>query len=189
MADQTSDFEKLTQAFQELTVLFGSFENILEAFGLLHMPAAQRYGIMFGCVTFVVTVSTVICLLTFGGSFERMAEQAKGEVTIPHAHTARAERALLLERLLDARERMLQYYPAAQIVTKGFSGLTMMLLNDHAKPLAAGGGKEEKKEAENATREFPEGYQNNYEIAYRKCQDAPGGTLLFLSVVFDFADW
>lgn len=177
MAD-TSDSEKLNQALADLKVLFGSFENILEAFGLLHMPAAQRYGIFFGIMTFVVTVSTVFCLLAFGGSFERLAEQAKEDFTIPHTHTARAERALLLERLLDARERMLQYYPSAQYVTKGFSGLTMMLLNDHAKLVLKTGSDKKKKEAENTTLEYPEGYQDNYQIAYRKCQDAPGGAAL-----------
>lgn len=162
MSDQ-SDSEKLLQAFQELSVAFGSWNNILEAFGLLNMPTAQRYGIVFGCITFVVTVSTVLGLLTFGGSFRRMAEQAQDGVTIPHAYTARSERALLLERLLDARERMLQHYPLPQKVNKGFSSLTKLLLNDHK---------------ENGAREFPEGYQNNYEVAYRKCQDAPGGMVL-----------
>lgn len=156
-----SDSEKLLQAFQELIDAFGSWNNILEAFGLLNMPTAQRYGIVFGCITFIVTVSTVIGLLTFGGSFKRIAEQAQDDVTIPHAHTARAGRALLLERLLDARERMLQYYPSPQIVSEGFSSLTKLLLNDHKQAGA---------------QEFPEGYQNNYEVAYRKCQDAPGGT-------------
>jgi len=162
--EQTSDFEKLSLAFGEIKSAFGSLDNLLEAFGLLHMPTAQRYGILFGCLTFVVTVSTVVCLLAFGGSFERIAEQERDDATIPQAHTARAERALLLERLLDARARMLEYYPPPAKVKSGFSNLTKLLLNVHPKVVG-----------EKDAREFPEGYQSNYEVAYRRCQDMPGG--------------
>ena len=179
--DNASDFEKLTKAFGEVADAFGSWENLLDSFGLLHMPAAQRYGILFGCVTFTCTIFTVLCLLTFGGSFRRIAEQQKGDATIPHAHQARAERALLLERLLDARERMMQYYPPMPMVTEGFTNLTKMLMNAHPKITVSDA--DEKKEGETTVkREYPPDYQNNYQVAYRHCQDAPGG--LFLSIVW-----
>lgn len=174
--DDTSDFEKLTKAFGDVAVIFGSWETLLDSFGLLHMPAAQRYGILFGCITFFCTLFAVFCLLTFGGSFRRIEEQQNGEATIPHSHTARAERALLLERLLDARERMLQYYPAPQTVKDGLSNLTKMLLNEQSKPIA--GEKDEKKDADDTVKRiYPEGYQYNYEVAYRRCQDYPGGEI------------
>lgn len=172
MADQTSDLEKLKLAYEQITSNFGSLDNLMEAFGLAHMPAAQRYGILFGCLTFVCTLTAVACLLIFGGSFERISEQAQtGDATIPHAHMARAERALLLERLLDARERMMQYYPAKQVV-KGLTSLTKMLLNVHVES----DGGDEKKGAEPR---YPDGYKENYEAGYRKCQDTPGGAFGF----------
>ena len=172
--DETSDFEKLTKAFGDVAVIFGSWESLLDSFGLLHMPVAQRWGILFGCVTFTCTILTVFCLLTFGGSFRRIAEQQTGDVTIPHAHQARAQRALLLERLLDARERMMQYYPPIPIVSEGFTNLTKMLMNAHPKIITSDA--DEKKEGDTTVvREYPEGYQDNYQVAYRLCQDAPGG--------------
>jgi hypothetical protein len=177
MAD-TSDFEKLTKAFGEVATAFGSWENLLDAFGLLHMPAAQRYGILFGCITFTCTIAAVLCLLTFGGSFQRIAEQQKGDATIPHAHQARSQRALLLERLLDARERMMKYYPPTPIVTDGFTNLTKMLMNAHPKIIETD-SKDEKKDGESTIiREYPDDYQNNYQVAYRLCQDSPGGELI-----------
>jgi hypothetical protein len=170
--DNTSDLDKLYKSFEELASIFGSWENLLDAFGLLHMPTAQRYGILFGIITFTCTIFTVACLLTFGGSFKRIAEQQQGDATIPHAHMARSERALLLERLLDARERMRKQYPPPDNVTEGLSNLTKMLLNEHGTVVDA---TDEKKEDEEVKRVFPEGYQSNYEVAYRHCQDAPGG--------------
>jgi hypothetical protein len=168
MSAQSSDFEKLHKAYEQITANFGSLDNILEAFGLANMPAAQRYGIMFGCLTFVCTLAAVASLLIFGGSFTRIAEQEQsGDATIPHAHMARAERALLLERLLDARERMMQYYPAKQIA-KGFTSLTKMLLIVHVE----NDNGDEKKGSELP---YPDGYKENYEAGYRKCQDTPGG--------------
>lgn len=178
MADQ-SDFEKLTKAFGDVADAFGSWDNLLDSFGLLHMPAAQKYGILFGCVTFTCTLIAVFCLLTFGGSFQRIAEQQKGDATIPHAHQARSDRALLLERLLDARERMMRSYPPPAIVEEGFTNLTKMLMNAHPKILT--NEKDEKKDGESVRKEYPKDYQYNYQVAYRHCQDSPGGEFLISS--------
>lgn len=179
-AATTSDTEKLLQAFGDLSKLFHSWDDMLEAFGLLHMPVAQRYGILFGCITFTCTLVTVACLLTFGGSFTRIAEQQEnGEATIPHAHQARVQRALLLERLLDARERMLQNYPSVAMVAQGdWSPLTRMLLNVQPKIVPNAEKKEDDDDTPVVKKEYPPDYQNNYAIAYRKCQDSPGGNPL-----------
>lgn len=177
MADQSSDFDKLYKAYKQITTNFGSLDNLLEAFGLAHMPTAQRYGILFGCLTFVCTLTAVACLLLFGGSFTRIVEQAQsGDATIPHAHMARAERALLLERLLDARERMMQYYPKKQIAN-GLTNLTKMLQIVHVEHDTG----DEKKGAE---KRYPDGYKENYEAGYRKCQDSPGGIINLKSLHF-----
>jgi len=181
MAADSSDMDKLFAAFGDLTNMFNSWEDMLDAFGLLHMPAAQRYGILFGCITFTCTLIAVAALLTFGGTFTRIAEQQTGEATIPHAHQARAARALLLERLLDARERMAQHYSAAVMVVAGtWSPLTRMILNVQPKILPSEKKKEEDKEnaKPSVKKEYPPDYQNNYTIAYRTCQDSPGGNPL-----------
>jgi Na+/pantothenate symporter len=162
---ETGDFEKLQLAFKELTSTFGSMENLLEAFGLADLPSAQRYGIIFGFLVFVGTVTAVLALLTLGGSFERMAEQTKtGSVTIAHDFKARMDRPLLLERLLDSRERLMrQNYPNRAQRKEGCTNLTKTLLNIPPP-------KNAKSEKDDKT-----GYMKNYVVAYRKCQDQPGG--------------
>ena len=151
--------DKLQQAVGELLIKFGSFESIMEAFGLANMPDAQKYGILFGFLTFTCTVSAVFCLLLFGGTFKRLAEQNQtGETTVLAAHDARNQRALLLDQLLDAREAMRRKYPATEI-TENRTPLTEMLLNVKPSPNSAD-------------------YQNDYKLAYRICQDKPGGATL-----------
>ena len=132
----SDDFEKLQKAFRELTGTFGSVENILDAFGLSDMPVAQQYGILFGCLVFVCTVTAVGVLLTLGGSFQRIKEQeASGQPTLLAAHEARKQRALLLEQLLASREWMLQRnYEKTTTPSSStddeITPLTTMLLNE-----------------------------------------------------------
>jgi len=173
--DEVDDLVKLRMAFAEVVAKFASIDDILEAFGLADLPQAQRYGILFGCLVFTLTVVSVISLLIFGGSFKRIAQQAEtGEVTIVSASDARAQRALLLETLLEGRERMLRNYKPAKKTT-GLTNLTTMLMNEapgHSHALLV-----EDKEAKNEdASHIPPHYQENYELAYRKCQDRPGGT-------------
>lgn len=165
-AAETGDFEKLQLAFREIASTFASVDNILEAFGLADLPSAQRYGIIFGCFVFIGTVTAVLALLTLGGSFHRIAEQEKtGSVTISDDFKARMDRPLLMERLLDSRERMMQQnYPDRAPRKEGCTNLTKMLLNVPPPPKG--------KSAKDDTT----GYMKNFVVAYRKCQDQPGGT-------------
>jgi hypothetical protein len=179
--DGSDDFEKLRKAFKEVTAMFGSFDNLLEAFGLADMPQAQRYGIAFGCLVFLLTVIAVLTLLTLGGTFKRLEEQAQtGDATLLSSRDARAQRALLLERLLEGRERMVRNYPDPP-TTEKLTSLTKMLSNvapqrlDGLSELANESVTEEKKRE--IRRYFPPHYEENYVDAYRKCQERPGGTL------------
>jgi Tfp pilus assembly protein PilO len=176
----SSDFEKLQLAFHDITTKFGSFENILEAFGLANMPVAQRYGILFGCLVFMGTVIAVGSLLVMGGSFERMAEQADtGKTTMETDYRARMERPMLLERLLDARERLLQNHPDRPQRKERCTKLTQMLMNiPPPKEVPTLVDDNEAKKAVNQKglrAEVMAGYKENFVLAYRKCQDKPGG--------------
>ncbi|EEC49682.1 predicted protein [Phaeodactylum tricornutum CCAP 1055/1] len=180
--DGSDDFEKLRKAFKEVTAIFGSFDNLLEAFGLADMPQAQRYGIAFGCLVFLLTVIAVLTLLTLGGTFKRLEEQAQtGDATLLSSRDARAQRALLLERLLEGRERMVRNYPDPP-TTEKLTSLTKMLSNvapqrlDGLSELANESVTEEKKRE--IRRYFPPHYEENYVDAYRKCQERPGGAVL-----------
>ena len=44
-----SDLEKIQQSLSSITSI-ASFDDVLATFGLLDMPTAQKYGILFGCV-------------------------------------------------------------------------------------------------------------------------------------------
>lgn len=174
-----SDIEKLQLAFQEITSSFGSVENVMESFGLSELPVAQRYGILFGFVVFTLTVSTVFALLVFGGTFKRIAEQTQtGKVSIESDYRVRLERPLLLERLVAAQVRMMtSNYPTRYIRKEGLTNLTKMLLsaappNDDQDDVAVNFDFSE----QNA--ESMVGYQQNYFMGYRKCQDKPGGATL-----------
>lgn len=186
--EDAGDLDKLLDAFRDLTKRFGSVDAILEAFGLADMPTAQRYGIMFGFLVFTCTVTTVICLLIFGGTFKRLAEQAEsGDSTMSSSFAARSQRPLLLEHLLDGRERMLSNYPP-EPVTEEITNLTKMLLNVAPDPVMEDMGalvettknKSTKNENGKKKRYMPPLYQENYLEAYRKCQDRPGGMFMLL---------
>lgn len=167
-SSDTGDLEKLQIALAEITSMFGSVESLMEAFGLADMPVAQRYGIIFGCLVFVVTVTAVLTLLVLGGSFKRMEEQSvTGTATIPSDYRSRLDRPLLLERLLDAQARLLkQNYPQGyQQRKEGPTNLTKMLLNVPPPPDGTTAATDDT------------GYMKNFVVAYRKCQDKPGGTI------------
>ncbi|KAL7559701.1 hypothetical protein ACA910_017603 [Epithemia clementina (nom. ined.)] len=116
---ESSDWEKLQHAWRELSGQFGSVEQLTESFGLHTLPVAQQYGIVLGCLTFACTVGAVLLLLIYGGSLQRLQEQAAtGHVTLQSPTEARKQRPLLLEHLLTARHWMIQrnynnYYSAS----------------------------------------------------------------------------
>jgi len=201
-----SDWDKIMNALSSV-IGIASFDDLLATFGLVDMPMAQRYGILFGCLTFTLTVTAVICLLIFGGSFKRIAEQANdADATIPDAITAREGRPLILERLVDARERMMkENYPEKDTVfckDGKCTNLTKMLLNvspafDKIKEVSNLIDEDEKvkakkkgsspnpkvdpgaeKKKQEIRKYIPDGYEENYVGAYRKCQDKPGGKTL-----------
>jgi hypothetical protein len=186
LVDDSSDFEKLTKALSTLTGHFGSVDGILEAFGLAHMPRAQRYGILFGFLVFSLTVCTVMVLLILGGSFRRIAEQAKsraeGDVAadLPNVVAVRTRRPLLYERLLEASLRMWkENYRETTKTSEDLSNIGKMILNADVKmscdvALLADESSAKRKEAE---QHVPPGYQEAYIEAYRLCQDKPGGML------------
>ena len=202
----SSDLEKVLESLQFITSI-RSTDDLLEVFGLDNLPVAQKYGIFFGILTFAATVSTVIGLLVMGGSFKRISEQAEdGSGTIPDSIEERVSRPLLLERLLESQERMLKNYPE-EILTEEPTRLTKMLMNiapdiAKAKKLTAtlvdeddGDGKkisekERLKKKEELKKYLPDGYEDNYIKAYRKCQDKPGGTYASLieedDILFSF---
>lgn len=198
------DFEKLQIALRDLATKFGSVDDLLRAFGLADMPQAQRYGILFGCIVFALTVTAVLVLLFLGGSFQRIAQQAAtGDSTLLTASEARQQRSLLLEQLLEGRERMVRNYdndddhdPHGPPVVSGkprLTKLTKMLLNEAPdSPLEVqlelieldenndASNNKNKKETKGAAatkkaRYIPPFYEENYIEAYRKCQERPGG--------------
>mmetsp|Transcript_21313 Transcript_21313/g.59235 ORF Transcript_21313/g.59235 Transcript_21313/m.59235 type:complete len:463 (-) Transcript_21313:1635-3023(-) len=173
MANNNGDMDKLQTAFSELARMFGSVDELLETFGLAHMPTAQRYGILVGFVVFICTVTAVITLLVMGGSIQRIAEQAEtGSSTVQEGYKARMGRALLFERLLEARQRMLKDNYAKSEQPKDvpeLTNLTRMLLN------VVPPSKSKKKKTDSSA---AAAYQQNYASAYRKCQDKPGGAIL-----------
>mmetsp|Transcript_13605 Transcript_13605/g.34219 ORF Transcript_13605/g.34219 Transcript_13605/m.34219 type:complete len:472 (+) Transcript_13605:104-1519(+) len=174
-----SDFEKLQQAFSEITASFGSVESILAAFGLSDLPVAQRYGILFGFIVFVTTVSAVLALLVFGGTFKRIVEQnTTGRPSVETDYRVRLERPLLLERLISAQERMIKLnYPNRYERKEGFTNLTKML-SSLAPPTKDEQSKTETFNFGNQNAESMVGYKQNYFMGYRKCQDKPGGGIL-----------
>ena len=131
------------------------------------MPTAQKYRILFGCVTFVLTVIAVMVLLTLGGMWKRIELQAQkgASATDPDSVMQRKWRALLLERFLENREWMMKLnYPKNNGGDDGRDGEKMTPL---MKMLATVAPKE--------GGIIPEGYEDNYKSAYHQCQDKPGG--------------
>jgi hypothetical protein len=217
--DATTDFEKLQLAWQDFTTKFGSVTNILQAMGLAELPTAQRYGIFFGFLVFVLTISTVLVLLVLGGTWQRiLAEQQQqqknnnnnnidnvdenGLVSIQSDFQVRLERPLLLERLLQSRQWLLQqnYAQCMERISKtvtttvtttttttSITNLTKTLSN--VAPPQENDDKDENSNNNNNNKnsntaifdfsnqraETMVGYQQNYFMGYRKCQDKPGG--------------
>jgi len=195
MSSSSGDVDKLKEALSLLPSV-GSMDDVMSAFGLNTLPTAHRYGIFFGCVVFTLTVTAVMVLLVKGGSIQRITEQSRaGEATPVDAVKERSDRPLLLERLLIAREQMIEAnYPEdgedAEKASEEWTKLTEMLLNvapdteklrglqevlecdDDGK-----GGKGNKNETE-SQKLIPDGYVKDYLDAYRKCQDEPGGARL-----------
>ena len=163
----SSDLDKLKEALSILTK-YNSVEEVLEAAGLSTLPLAQRYGIIGGIITFTLTISAVIALLVFGGSFDRIVEQSENTAPIlMDPVEARLKRALILEELLEKREIMMgekakrkKDHPCE----KDHSKLACRLMN--APP--------PKKATDYLGKEF----EANYIEAYRVCQDKPGGDIL-----------
>ena len=161
-----SDLEKITQSLSFITSI-KSFDDVLAIFGLLDMPQAQKYGIIFGIITFILTVIAVLTLLTLGGTWKRIEQQAKSgaSATAPNSITQRKRRALLLERLLEEREYMMKtnYPEQKEKINEGgqlqLTSLTAMLMTVAPKD----------------KRDMSEGYEENYKGSYRRCQDQPGG--------------
>jgi hypothetical protein len=184
-APDSSDFEKLQSAFNDITTKFGSMESILEAFGLSDMPAAQRYGILFGCLVFIFTIGSGLALLILGGSFERMAEEADtGKMASQTDYMERQDRPLLLERLLDARARLLEKnHPNRPKRKEEQTNLTKMLMNvPPPKDVVGLVDDNEIKKAVNKKEQRPGemlGYKENFVTAYRKCQDVSGGKFVY----------
>jgi len=199
LSAEISDLDKLLSAFDMIKSIT-SINSLLEAFGLDNLPAAHKYGLFFGCLTFILTVSTVLFLLVFGGSFTRIKQQSEGGTSsIPSSLEVRKDRPLLYESLLEARKRMIASYESDSMVNDERTVL-MKLLNNVAPDItgatelrAALIEEEEesndKKKTSTKTNEIgkkkeelkkflPEGYEANYVAAYRKCQDKPGGKTL-----------
>ncbi|KAL7530363.1 hypothetical protein ACHAWF_003350 [Thalassiosira exigua] len=162
--DGLSDLEKIRQSLASITSV-ASFDDVLALFGLVDMPRAQKLGIAFGIITFALTVAAVLTLLTLGGSWKRIEQQAKAgaSATAPDSVTQRKRRALLLERLLENRAWMIETnYPEREGEKKaGLSPLTKALMT--AAPEEG---------------DVPAWYEENYKAAYRRCQDKPGGAIL-----------
>jgi len=116
-----------------------------------------------------------------------MADQSRtGAASIPDAIEERVTRPLLLERLLDAQERLLEKYPQP-LLTEKMTPLCEMLLNiapDVAKAkevmenLIVENEVDKKKKDAKLKDFIPEGYEDNYVQAYRRCQDKPGGATI-----------
>ena len=180
-----SDLDKIRQSLGLITSI-SSIDDVLSALGLLDMPRAQRIGIAFGVLTFALTIAAVLSLLTLGGTWTRIEQQARAgaSASAPDSVAQRKRRALLMERLLDGRDWMMETnYPPSGIGGEGegeggagggmpkknggdattltltLTPLTKMLMM--AAPTEGGG--------------MPEGYEANYKAAYRRCQDKPGG--------------
>ena len=178
-SSNSSDTEKLWQALSEITSKFQNIETILQTFGLTTLPVAQRYGILFGCITFLATIATVLLLLLLGGTFSRIANESKSQNdngSMDAATSApsdiRQQRSLLYEQLLEQRQRMLLRYSNVSTTSgpsenDGMTVLTKMLCN--VAPSSS-----------NSRLSPPQqlGYEENYRLAYRQCQDRPGGPII-----------
>ena len=62
----------------ELTRMFDP-DNTMTTFGIVHIPTTQRYGILFGFLCFLCTVTAMLmtCTRIMGGSFRWIVKQAE----------------------------------------------------------------------------------------------------------------
>ncbi len=168
-----SDYDKIKQSLSTITSSISSLEDVLSMFGLSDMPRAQRLGIYFGVLTFALTMCAILTLLTLGGTWRRIEQQSRlGGVSAcaPDGVSRRRGRALLMDRLLDMRDWMMEDRKCTHRATMGDDAttttttsttpLTRMLMM--AGPPTGG---------------TPDvfGYMENYKAAYLRCQDVPGG--------------
>jgi hypothetical protein len=183
-SEESTDMDKLFSALTFLTSV-RNFDDVLTMFGVGDLPTAQKNGIFFGFVVFTCTITTVATLLIKGGTFKRIVEQEEaGGIPIPDGIGERVGRPLLLERLLEAQERLLKNYPKEYERKEERTALTTMLMNvapDVAKAKEVTdslGDSVEKKIIDEKLKKFiPDGYEENYIKAYRRCQDKPGGEI------------
>lgn len=179
-ASHLHDMDKIRKALDFIKL--PSLISVLKGFSLNSVPHSQRVGILAGIAIFTCTVMSVILLLFFGGSFDRIKEQAKnGDKPLPHENIrVRENRPLLLERLLEAREWMLKTnYPSNGVVAKseGTSNssrtpLLQMLLNvspPNHNPLQTGAIALSSNNDDVAM-----AYQKDYVHAYYRAIDKPG---------------
>ena len=95
-------------------------------------------------------------------------------------------KGLLLERLLDHRERLLNSnYPDRPKSKEGKTNLTKMLLNkappkDDVSAIVDDNATKIQLKAKGLRAEIMVGYKENFVVAYRKCQDQPGGKFEFM---------
>eukprot|EP00546_Thalassionema_frauenfeldii_P022322 CAMPEP_0178906700 /NCGR_PEP_ID=MMETSP0786-20121207/6967_1 /TAXON_ID=186022 /ORGANISM="Thalassionema frauenfeldii, Strain CCMP 1798" /LENGTH=538 /DNA_ID=CAMNT_0020578429 /DNA_START=280 /DNA_END=1893 /DNA_ORIENTATION=+ len=179
--EETTDLEKLSQAFSKLTSHFSSTEDFLSAFGVNDLPIAHRYGIFYGTLVFVLTVTAVLALLVMGGSFDRIAEQAKtGDIAVSDPITSRTDRNLILERLVDARDRMMKENYRPPETSSNRTKLMDMILNiSLATCVDISELTDEDEKKRNKQQKFiPPGYHEDYVDAYKVCQDTPGGAAI-----------
>lgn len=186
IVDAPSDLDKIFNALGAITSIH-SVDDVLFALGLAELPVAQRYGIVFGCLTFFLTIGSVMALLVFGGTFKRLQEQEEtGEATVPDRVAAREGRPLLLERLLESQARMMKMnYPERYLNMNdrqnSATRLQKMLMNEAPQSAELPELVDENdtsKSMNTSATHIPDGYKDNYVHAYRRCQDKPGGQTL-----------
>ena len=177
--DTTSDWDKLQLALAPLLQYWNNPNNgsssLLQVLGLASLPAAQRTGILLGGLTFVTTITAVLLLLYCGGTWTRIAqeEEQKDHPLSPAERSA--QRPLLYETLLEQRARFIQEYEESEKeVAKQKNGTTTPTTNhtnDTTTVLM--------RRMQNVAPSQPPTptYQQLYQLAYRQCQDRPGGTL------------
>lgn len=75
--------------------------------GDLHLLTAQHWGVLAGIITYTVTISTVLFLLVFGGTCQRLKEQNKEFILKgPRAFATPFQRSLLYDELLEAADKL-----------------------------------------------------------------------------------
>lgn len=86
----------------------GSFYDIGAFFtGEWHLLTLQHWGIIAGCLTYMITVTVVLVLLVLGGTFRRLREQSEAfEKKGVAAFRKEVPRMELYDELIDAAKRL-----------------------------------------------------------------------------------